>query len=216
MDEDSLFLVVPDSNYTKRVHISIGTVHIERCLQLLKEEEIPNLTHPWEIAIFPKQILKKEKIIEPDFNLESVEGKVKLSKSVVLQPFETVLVSAISESRQHRKRVNVMIERVEGSLGDDVVPANSYSILYPGSIRAKVALRNMTPKEIVLKAKTCVAKMAVANVVPHMLAPKIVKGSEDKAQAEPVVNKEEEVKLTPLSPEQQKKLNSKLDMTGIE
>ena len=216
MDEDSLFLVVPDSNYTKRVPISIGTVHIERCLQLLKKEEIPNLTHPWEIAIFPKQILKKEKIIEPDFNLDSVEGKVKLSKSVVLKPFETVLVSGISELRQHRKRVNVMIDRVEGSLGDDVVPANSYSILYPGSTRAKVALRNMTPKEIVLKAKTCVAKMAVANVVPHMLAPKIVKGSEDKAQAEPVVNEGGEVKLTPLSPEQQKKLNSKLDMTGIE
>ena len=42
MDEYSLFLVVPDSNYTKRGPISIGTVHIERCLQLLKEEEIPN------------------------------------------------------------------------------------------------------------------------------------------------------------------------------
>ena len=55
-----------------------------------------------------------------------------------------------------------MTKRVEGSLGDDVVPANSYSILYPGSVRAKVALRNMTPKEIVLKAKTCVAKMAAA------------------------------------------------------
>ena len=109
-----------------------------------------------------------------------------------------------------------MIERVEGSLGDHVVPANSYSILYPGSIRAKVALRNMTPKEIVLKAKICVAEMVAANVVLYMLAPKIVKGSEDKAQAEPVVNEGREVKLTPLSPEQQKKLNSKLDMTGIE
>ena len=134
---------------------------------------------------------------------------------MVLKPFETVLVSGISESRQHRKRVNVMIERVEGSLGDDVVPVNSYSILYPGSIRAKVALRNMTPKELVLKAKTCVAKMAAANVVPHMLAPKIVKGSEEKAQAEPVVNERGEVKLTLLFPEQQKKLNSKLHMTEL-
>ena len=53
---------------------------------------------------------KKGEIIEPDFNLDSVEGKVKLSKSLVLKPFETVLVSGISESRQHRKRVNVMIE----------------------------------------------------------------------------------------------------------
>ena len=102
MDEDSVF-VVPDSNYTKRVPISIGTVHIERCLQLLKVEEIPNLAHPWERAIFPKHILKKEKVIEPDFNLDSVEGKVKLSKSLVLKPFEMVLVSGISESRQHRK-----------------------------------------------------------------------------------------------------------------
>ena len=140
-----------------------------------------------------------------------MEGKVKLSKSVVLKPFETLLVSGISESRQHRKRVSVMIDRVEGSLGDDVVPANSYSTLYSGSTRAKVALRNMTPKEITLKAKTC-----AANVVLHMLVPKLVKGSEDKAQAKPVVDEGEEVKLTPLSPEQQKKLNSKLDLTGIE
>ena len=180
MDEDSLFLVVPDSNYTKRVPISIGTVHIERCLQLLKKEEIPNLTHPWERAIFPKHILNKEKIVEPDFNLDPVNGKVKLSKSVALKPFETILVSGISKSRQHRKRVNIMVDRVEDSLGDEVVPANSYSILYPGSTRAKVALGNITPREITLKAKTCVARMAAANVVLHMLAPKIVKNSEDK------------------------------------
>ena len=145
MDEDSLFLVVPDSNYTRRVLISIGTVHIERCLQLLKEGEITKLPDSWERAIFPKHILKKDKIIDPDFNLESVESKVKLSKRVVLKPFETVLVSGISGSKLHRKRVNVMIDRVEGSLGDDVVPVNSYSILYPGSTRAKMALRNMTP-----------------------------------------------------------------------
>ena len=132
-----------------------------------------------------------------------MEGKVKLFKSVVLKPFETVLVSGISELRQHRKRVNVMIERVEGSLGDDVIPANNYSILYPGSVRAKVALRNITPKEIVLKAKTCVARMAAANMVLCMLAPKIVKGCEDKAQAEPIVNVGEEVKLTPLLPPEQ-------------
>ena len=173
----------------------------------MKEEEIPNLTHPWEIAIFPKQILKKEKIIKPDFNLESVEGKVKLSKSVVLKPFETVLLSGISESMQHRKRVNVMIERVQGSLGDDVVPANSYSILYPGSVRAKVALRNMTPKEIVLKAKTCVARMAAANVVLHMLAPKNIKGSEDKAQEEPVVNERGRSEVDDVAPRATEKVD---------
>ena len=47
----------------------------------------------------------------------------------------------------------MILDRVEGSLGDDDVPANNYSILYPGSTRAKVALRNMTSKEIVFKGQ---------------------------------------------------------------
>ena len=84
--------------------------------------------------------------------------------------FSTLLTAARRnelEEIETRKRVDVILDRVEGSLGDDVVPANSYSILYPGFTRAKVALRNMTPKEIVLEAKTCVAKMATANVVPY-------------------------------------------------
>ena len=52
--------------------------------------------------------------------------------------------------------------------------------------------------------------MATANVVLHMLAPKIVGDSEDKAQMEPVGGEREEVKLAPLPPEQQEKLKSKL------
>ena len=59
MDEDSLFLVVPNSNYTKRVPISIGTVSYREMFTIVKRGRILGLTHPWEIAIFPKQILKK-------------------------------------------------------------------------------------------------------------------------------------------------------------
>ena len=57
--------------------------------------------------------------------------------------------------------------------------------------------------------------MATANVVLHMLAPKIVGDSEDKAQMEPVGGEQGEVKLALISPEQQEKLKSKLDLTGI-
>ena len=57
MNEDSLFLVVPDSNYTRRVPISIGTVHIERCLQLLKKEEIPNLTLGTTLVVDPEGLI---------------------------------------------------------------------------------------------------------------------------------------------------------------
>ena len=49
-----------------------------------------------------------------------------------------------------------------------------------------------------------------------MLAPKIVGDSENKAQIGPVRGVREEVKLAPLSSEQQEKLRSKLDLTGID
>ena len=184
-------------------------------MDLLKREEIPKLTCAWERAIFPRHILDGDKIKESDFDLNLVEGKVKLSKSVVLKSFETIHVSALSESKQHRKRVNVMLERLDGSLGDEIVPVNSYSVLYPGSSRAKVALRNLTSKEIILKSKICIAKMAAANVVPHMLAPKIVKNTETENQTELLIEENGKVRMTPLSEEQQEKLNSKLDLAGI-
>ena len=174
------------------------------------------MTHAWERAIFPRHILDGDKIKESDFDLDLVEGKVKLSKSVVLKPFETIHISALSESKQHRKRVNVMLERVDGSLGDEIVPANSYSVLYPGSSRAKVALRNLTSREITLKSKTCIAKMAAANVVPHMLAPKIVKNTEAENQTELLIEENGKVRMIPLSEEQQEKLKGKLDLSGIE
>ena len=56
----------------------------------------------------------------------------------------------------------------------------------------------MTPKEITLKAKTCVARMAAANGVLHMLGPKIVKDSEDMVHTEHVVKENGEVKMTPI------------------
>ena len=59
MDEESLFLVVPDSNYTKRVPVSIGTLHIEKCLQLLKEEEIPKPNPSLGNSNLPKADPKK-------------------------------------------------------------------------------------------------------------------------------------------------------------
>ena len=56
------------------------------------------------------------------------------------------------------------------------------------------------------------ATIAAANKVPRMLALKIM---EDK-KAGDIIKIGEQVKMTPLDDEKQEKLNSKLDLTGIE
>ena len=44
MNEDCLFLVAPDSDYTDRVPVSIGMLHIDRCLEVLRRDELENLS----------------------------------------------------------------------------------------------------------------------------------------------------------------------------
>ena len=48
MNEDCLFLVFPDSEYTDRVPVSIGTLNIDRCLEVLKRDELKGLSKTWE------------------------------------------------------------------------------------------------------------------------------------------------------------------------
>ena len=212
LDEDSLFLVMPDSAYTARVPVSIGTLHIDRCLALLKEGEMQNLTSPWERALLPKLVAKNAKITSTAFLLEQVKGPVRTTKAITLNPFETLSISAQSTVRGHHKRVHVVTERVQKNPGPAVVSVNGYSVLHPGSSRVQVALRNLTAKAVTIRPKAIVATISAGNEVPKMLAPKtdLVNGQEIKKESGKGID------LTPLSKEKQELLMTKLDLSGIE
>ena len=112
MDEDCLFLVIPDSKYTKRIPVSIGTLHIDRCLEVLRGDEVKNLSKTWECALFPRYLMKSETLKDPEFDLNQVQGTVKLTEDVTLLPFETVHMSAKSSVWGHFKRVLVLMEKI--------------------------------------------------------------------------------------------------------
>ena len=120
MDKDSLFMVTNDSPYTQRVPIQLGTLHIREAMQLATDEEKQSLSPPWETASFAPQALSKAGVLnKPNFNLNQVNGKVKLTKAVVIKPFQMVHVSGHTGCKQHFKRVNIIVEsdpeRVQGS-----------------------------------------------------------------------------------------------------
>ena len=87
--KDSLFLVMPDSNYTNRVPILLGTLHIERCLELSKGKNFGDFSKPWQRALFSKHILKLQNSKTSDFDLNNLNGNVKITKAITLKPFET-------------------------------------------------------------------------------------------------------------------------------
>ena len=96
----------------------------------------------------------------------------------------------------------------------------------PGSSKVMVGVRNLTSKEVVLKAGTVIGQIEAANAIPPMLAPKYEKNSrpepnsnskrlsnKDSATTNPESNPSSKPKK--LTQEEVTLLLSKLDLTGI-
>ena len=136
--------------------------------------EIGNLSAAWATTNFPPQpISKSAKVTEPEFDLNTITGKVKLMKSVIIAPFETVQVQGLTECHAHFKRVHGMTEASEKFKHEAIKPICVYSTLKPGSSRVSVGLRNISCKSVTIKSKTVVAKVMTANVVPFSMAPNL-------------------------------------------
>ena len=80
----------------------------------------------------------------------------------------------------HYKRVNVATEHSDRVTNKNITAVRSYSFIKPSSNKVAVGIRNLTSKQVVLKAGTIISKIEAANAVPPMLAPKLKNELEEK------------------------------------
>ena len=59
MNQNSLLTVVKDTNYTNRVPLQLGTLHINQALAVVTREEHGNLSVAWARANFPPRPIIK-------------------------------------------------------------------------------------------------------------------------------------------------------------
>ena len=173
MDKDSLFMVSNNSPYADRVPIQLGTLHIREAIQLATRDEMNTLPSAWKTANFWPYTDKRLAMKEPEFNLDKIKGHVKLTKSVTIPPFQTIHASGLTECDQHFKRVNVIVEPDPDKDYESVVAIHGYTVLKPGSSHVSIGLRNHSCHRVTVQAKSIVAKVSAANVVPHSLAPNL-------------------------------------------
>ena len=174
LEKDSLFMVYNDSPYTKRVQLQIGTLHIHEALQTATKEKLDALPQAWESAGFPSPVLTKSGVLkEPEFDLGKVKGFVKLTKSITIEPFQTIHTSWLTECKQHFKRVNVIVEPDPQRAYDAAVPIHGYTVLKPGSSRVSTGIRNLSCRQVMIPTLTNIAKITAANVMPHSYAPHV-------------------------------------------
>ena len=162
-------LVIPESEYSQRVPITIGTIHIDEIIDLITDEELKSTSRQWQCGIISrKDVVKQMQLKENKDVLAQAKGDVKLTQKVVIPPLETINVSGLTNINKHSKCVNIITEPREE---DDEFTVPCYSYMRPGSKRAAVALCNLSEKPQVLHKGTVVAKIQAANLIPPKLAP---------------------------------------------
>ena len=73
LNEDVLMVVVNDSAYSERVPIALGTIHVDRVLQLIKDWELKKMSETWQRSKLAMVLAAKAAILaknEKGFTLD--------------------------------------------------------------------------------------------------------------------------------------------------
>ena len=189
-------LVIDDSPYGKRVpwrvHIQLGTIHIDMVLRALKGHDSQEVGEGWkqaQLAATLKLGQAQTEIGEGEgINLDDLMGSVTTTQKVKLAPFEGRTISGIMKGPIRRvgisKRVNILsepsMEQLKEGAKFSAVPAYTYAS--PGPARVQVRIKNLTAHEVTVGKGQVVAELKPANAIPKMLVPKVV---EDVAENAP-------------------------------
>ena len=165
-DLDVLMLVIPESQYSHRVPITLGTIHIDEIIGLVTDEELYHVDKSWQRGIISRKIaVRTAQLRDNKTILDKVRGDVRLTRPIKIPARNTIIVSGMTNISAHSKRINIVTE--PGDNNEYTVP--TYSFMKPGSSRANVVLRNLSSKPVYMKKGAVVAQVQAANAVPPML-----------------------------------------------
>ena len=107
----------------------------------------------------------------PEYDLKGEKGKICTIREVMIPPSGTTVAKGIVNLTTHSKCLNVIVEQVT-RYSEHIAIARSYGVLKPGRGKIDVCLRNHSVKQITFPKWTAVGKIAAANIILALLAPK--------------------------------------------
>ena len=111
--EDVLMLVYPDSKYSQKVPVVLGTLHIDALLEVAMEEELKNLTQALRWGSIGRKVLAKQLnfwTTDEQSMIDKIDSQVKLTKTVTIPPLQACKASGVAKLPCLNKRVNVAVE----------------------------------------------------------------------------------------------------------
>ena len=171
----ALLLVLPTTEYQKRVPVTVGTSLTDMAVDSLGTLDSVNLTTSWKTVCCATQSRRK---IQAQHLQKST---VKITNPITLPPFSITIVHGHTKLKSHGVKLNLIAEPFK----DNQSPSNvectpTYCNLEPGSNRVTVGLRNILSRKITVPARTIVYQIQLANMVPPIQNPKEQALSENK------------------------------------
>ena len=158
---EAVLLVLPTTEYQKRVPITIGTSLTDMAVDSLGTFDTSKLSTPWKTVCFATQT--RRKIQAQQFQKQTV----KTTKPITLPPFSTTVVHEHTKLKSHGVKLNLIAEPFKDSqLPSNIQCTPTYCNLEPGSNRVTVGLRNISARKITVPSRTIVCQIQLANMVP--------------------------------------------------
>ena len=164
---EALLLVLPTTEYQKRVSVTIGTSLTDMAVDSLGTLDQTKLTAPWKTMCCATQSQRKVQAQQIQKNT------ITTTKPITLPPFSTTIVKGHTKLKGHGMKLYLIAEPSENNqLHPSMQCTPIYCNLEPGSNRANVGLRNVLAKQITIPSRTVVCQIQLANMVPKIQTPK--------------------------------------------
>ena len=159
---EALLLVMPTTEYQKRVPVTIGTSLTDMAVDSLGTLDAANLTTPWKTVCCATQ--SRRKIQAQHLQKHTV----KITKPITLPPFSTTIVHGHTKLKSHGVKLNLIAEPFKDSqLPSSVQCTPTYCNFDPGSNRVTVGLGNISVRKITVPSRTIVYQVQLANMVSN-------------------------------------------------
>ena len=158
---EALLLVLPSTDYQKRVPIAIGTTITDMVVDLINKTNPDNLSKSWKAVCYATQ---SKWLVQAQ-----PENKflVRTTKPVTLPPFSTTTIRGSTKLRSHGMRLNLTAESSDCTqLPASVQCIPTYCILEPGSNRVAVGLKNISARAITIPSRVVVGRLQQARMIP--------------------------------------------------
>ena len=158
----TLLLVLPSTDYQKRVPVAIGTTITDMVVDFINKTHPDNISKSWKTVCCATQ---SKWLVQAQPESKYL---IRTTKPMTLPPFSTTTVRGSTKLRSHGMRLNLIAEPSNCTqLPASVQCAPTYCTLEPGSNRVAVGLKNISAKAITIPSRVVVGRLQQARVVPN-------------------------------------------------